>query len=108
MLRTWMVVLMIALLASAPVVASAVQVQLDFEGMFGDAVDGTDLFSYSGAEGLDTFQLVLTATGGDFNKTSSGFGINAPGSGDDTDALDNGVANEAMRIAFNTTADIGV
>jgi len=108
MRRTWMVIWLIALLAITPGVASAVQVQMDFEGLFGDAIDGTDLFSYSGAEGLDTFQLVVTATGGDFNKTSSGFGINAPGSGDDTDAFDNGLTNEAMRIAFNTTADIGV
>ncbi len=108
MLRTWMVVLFIALLAIAPGVASAVQVQLDFEGTFGDALDGNSLFSYSGAAGLNQFQLVVTATGGDFNKTSSGFGINAPGSGDDTDALDNGLVNEAIRIAFDTTADIGV
>ena len=108
MLRTWMITLIIALAAMAPGAAQAVLVQLDFESTFGDALDGTDLFSYSGAINLDTFELVITATGGDFNKTSSGFGINAPGSGDDTDALDNGLVSESMRIAFETTADVGV
>lgn len=108
MLRTWMMTLIIAIAAISPGAAQAAFVNLDFEGLFGDTLDGTDLFSYSGGLGVDTYELVVSATGGDFNKTSSGFGINAPGSGDDTDALDNGLVSESMRIAFETTADVGV
>ena len=108
MLRTWMITTAIALMAMVPGSSRAIEIQLDFESTLGDALDGSNLFSYSGATNVDTFQLVMTATGGDFNKTSSGFGINAPGSGDDTDALDNGLASESIRFAFETTASVGV
>lgn len=108
MFRTWMVLLLFASLATIPGPASATQVDLEFEGSVGDSLDGTDLFIYNASDGTNSFTLTLTATGGDFNKTSSGFGINAVGAGDDTDALDNGLVSEAMRIAFDTTANVGV
>ena len=108
MFRTWMLNLIFASLALLPLKAEATLVSLDFEGAVGMSLDGTDLFVYSNVVNGDSFQLTLTATGGDFNKTSSGFGINAPGSGDDTDAFDNGLTSEAMQIAFNTSADVGV
>ncbi len=108
MFRTWMLSLIFASLALLPLKAQATLVALDFEGAVGMSLDGTDLFVYSNVVNGDSFQLTLTATGGDFNKTSSGFGINAPGSGDDTDAFDNALTSEAMQIAFNTSADVGV
>ena len=108
MLRTWMITTAIALMAMVPGSSQAIEVQLDFESTLGDTLDGVDLFSYSGSTNVDTFQLVITATGGDFNKTSSGFGINAPGAGDDTDALDNGLVSESIRFAFETTANVGI
>ena len=108
MFRTWMVNLVFASLAMLPLRADAVEISLDFEGAVGMSLDGTDLFMYTNMIGLNTFELTLSATGGDFNKTSSGFGINAPGAGDDTDAFDNGLVSESMRIAFSTTANVGV
>ena len=108
MLRTWMVNLVFALLAMLPFRADAIEISLDFEGAVGMSLDGTDLFIYSNTIQLDSFELTLAATGGDFNKTSSGFGINAPGAGDDTDAFDNGLVSESMRIAFSTTAEVGL
>ena len=103
-----MVILLVAVLVTTAGTAAAVPISLDFEGATGDVLDGTDLFIYAASSGGDNFSLTLTATGGDFNKTSTGFGINAPGAGDDTDALDNGLVFESMRIAFDTTANFGV
>ena len=108
MFRAWMVNLVFASLAILPLRADAAYVSLDFEGAVGMSLDGTDLFIYSNTVGSDSFALTLSATGGDFNKTASGFGINAPGAGDDTDAFDNGLVSESMRIAFSTTAEVGV
>ena len=108
MFRTWMAALLFAALAIVPGTARANLIDLDFEGAVGFSLDGTDNFIYADNNGVDTFELVLTATGGDFNKTSSGFGINAPGAGDDTDALDNGLVSESIRIAFDTTALVGI
>ena len=107
MFRTWMVALFFATLAIVPGTASAT-IALDFEGAVGLSLDGTDNFVYAGSNGINSFEIVLTATGGDFNKTASGFGINSPGSGDDTDALDNGLVSDSIRIAFATTANVGV
>ena len=108
MLRTWMMTLIITLAAMAPGAARAATIGLSFDSTFGQILDGTDHFTYSGYADSNAFEFVISATGGDFNKTSTGFGINAPGAGDDTDALDNGLVNESMRFAFDTTAEVGV
>ena len=108
MLRTWTATLIIALAAITPGAAQATLFEFDFESSFGDLLDGQDSLTFNGTDGVDQYQLVIAATGGNFNKTSSGFGINAPGSGDDTDALDNGLASEAIGFSFASTADVGI
>ena len=108
MLRTWTISIAIALMAMAPGASRAMEFQFDFEGALGTLLDGLEVWSFNDSVSSDPFEIAITATGGKFNITSSGFGINAPGSGDDTDALDNGLASEAIRFAFDTPAAVGI
>ena len=61
-----------------------------------------------------TFTSSVDGNVGDFNSTASGFGINASGSGDETDQLDGVNGNESFTISFSgpvsatlTQVDIG-
>lgn len=79
----------ITAIALQAVPSTATMVSLDFEGAIGAELDG--LTGYTAEEtvsGVGIFYMSAEAIGGVFNQTGSGFGINAPGSGDDTDAFD--------------------
>lgn len=43
----------------------------------------------------------LTASAGELNVTTSGFGVNYPGPGDDTDALDGALGLESVSVTFD-------
>ncbi|MEM7407768.1 MAG: hypothetical protein AAF458_20930 [Pseudomonadota bacterium] len=45
--------------------------------------------------------ITVTALTGLLNRTAAGFGINAPGAGDDTDAIDGDLVREALEIRFD-------
>ena len=56
---------------------------------------------------LNEISTTLTASDGVLNQTISGFGVNASGSGDDTDQLDNGSGlDESISISFDVQAPI--
>lgn len=44
----------------------------------------------------------VRADQGILNRTASGFGVNAPGGGDDTDTIDGALVDEAVSVAFDT------
>ena len=108
MFRTWMVFLFIASLAIAPGIAAGDIFTFDMEGIHGATIDGATTHTFTDTAGGNSFDVILAATGGDFNQTGSGFGINASGAGDDSDALDNGLTNESIRFTFETSAALGI
>jgi hypothetical protein len=90
----------ITALALQAVPSTATSVSLDFEGSTGALLDGLNAYTYEGfVAGEGTYYLSAIAIGGPFNQTGSGFGINAPGAGDDTDAFDGA---EAATFALAT------
>lgn len=66
-------------------------------GVEGSAIDGAS----TGSVSKDGLTSTLTANIGDMNQTTSGFGINAPGTGDDTDAIDGVLGIESITIMFD-------
>lgn len=44
----------------------------------------------------------VSADQGVLNRTASGFGVNAPGGGDDTDTIDGALVDEAVSVAFDS------
>jgi len=89
-------------------VSGAGTITLEFEGAQGAAIDGATTGSFGGtAEGY-AYSLNMDANNGVFNQTGSGFGINGTGSGDDTDALDNGAVQESILFTFDTANPLGV
>ena len=68
-------------------------------GLYGYLDDQAGPLSYTNSGVVATF----TGVGGNMNRTTSGFGIDAPGSGDTTYLLDVG---EALNISFNQTLQI--
>ncbi len=55
----------------------------------------------SGSITKDGLTATLAANIGELNKTNNGFGINTPGGGDDTDAIDGGLGVELISIRFD-------
>lgn len=78
--------------------ASAGVIVFDFRPLAIEQIDGD-----SGLElTVDGLKATLTTSNGDFNRTGSGFGINATASGDDTDRVD---GNEYIEITFDQAVD---
>ena len=69
-----------------PVSAGASPIQFDFRDASIEVLDGFPTLSLT----RDGITLTASTLAGIFNRTSTGFGVNADGSGDDTDALDGG------------------
>ena len=69
----------------------------DFENETGVALDGLEF----GFSEVSSVRLDVSAIGGKFNVTGSGFGIDAPGS-DDSDAFDGIIAPEGLQFSFST------
>lgn len=86
-------------------VASATLLDLDFEGAAGAQLDGETSVVDLPVPGEPTLLWSAEAFSGTFNQTSSGFGINAFASGDDTDALD---VLESALFSMSTTTAVGV
>lgn len=95
------IILMMTLILS---VASVVHAEVTFD-MFGDAALYGYLDNQPGPLNYTNTGIVATfeGVGGDMNRTTSGFGIDAPGSGDTTYALDTG---EALHISFDQAVTI--
>ena len=89
----------VALLAAFAMVP-AQALTLDFAGAVGSLLDGqASGFTFA----VGDVVVVATHSGGQFNRTSSGFGINAVGSGDDTDGIDAGSGVvEWLALTFDT------
>ncbi len=77
--------------------AYSFSITFDLLGTEGSAVEG----SSTGIVTKDGLTATLTANIGDLNQTTSGFGINAPGAGDDTDAIDGDLGIESITIMFD-------
>jgi len=98
----------LAILTTQFGVAGASTLTLDFEGVEGATIDGSTSGTFSGTSEGYSYDLVMDANNGVFNQTGTGFGINGTGSGDDTDALDNGAMAESILFTFNSTDPLGV
>ncbi len=72
-------------------------ITFDLRGVDGSAVDDLSIGSIT----KDGLTATLAANIGVLNKTNNGFGINAPGSGDDTDAIDSFLGIESISIRFD-------
>ena len=72
-------------------------VNFDFEGNTGAFFDDLATGSFA----VDGLTLTASASSGTFNLTGDGFGINATGSGDDTDAIDAGSISGAESMVFS-------
>ncbi len=72
-------------------------INFDLLGAEGSVIDG----SPNGTVSKDGLSATLTANIGYLNQTTSGFGVNAPGSGDDTDAIDGVLGIESVTIMFD-------
>lgn len=68
----------------------------DFENETGLALDGLEF----GFSEVSSVRLDVSAIGGKFNVTGSGFGIDSPGS-DDSDAFDGIIAPEGLQFSFS-------
>ena len=78
-------VLVIVCALSTSTQAYSFPITFDMRGSEGSVVDGLA----SGSVTKDGLTATLKANDGKLNQTGSGFGINASGGGDDTDAIDN-------------------
>lgn len=76
-------------------------VQFDLRDSSVEALDGSDSFSLSAGAITATLSAVVVGGTGVFNRTSTGFGINASGSGDDTDGIDGDNGVESVSITFD-------
>ena len=84
--RAFVVSAVLAFLCALPEQAQAFSITFNLLGSEGTAVDGLA----TGDVTNDGLTATLTANDGKLNQTASWFGINASGSGDDTDQIDNG------------------
>jgi len=69
----------------------------DLRGTQGSEVDDAAV----GLTTVDTITATLTASSGTLNQTTSAFGVNATGTGDDTDELDSDLGTESITITFD-------
>jgi len=61
----------------------------------------------AGAYTVDSVLLSMDSPQGDLNQTSSGFGVNATGSGDNTHQIDNGAGvAEVLNFSFDTSGTL--
>jgi len=96
--RAFVVSAVLAFLCALPEQAQALSITFNLRGPEIEDIDG--------AATMDVTRVGLTATltanDGVLNRTANGFGINASGSGDDTDAIDNGSGVvESVTIMFD-------
>lgn len=93
----------LACFLALPCTASAEIITFDFEGTAGADLDTAGASgSTSVTVGGITLTLTATANSGVFNQTLTGFGINASGTGDDTDAFDSQLIFEAMSFTISS------
>jgi hypothetical protein len=85
-IRAFVVSAVLAFLCALPEQAQALSITFNLRGSEGSVVDGLA----TGPVTKDGLTATLTANDGKLNQTASWFGINASGSGDDTDQIDNG------------------
>ena len=86
-------------------VASATLIDFEFEGAAGVQLDGQTSVVDLAVPGHPTLLWSAEAFTGTFNQTSSGFGMNAFVSGDDTDAFD---VLESALFSMSPTTAVGV
>ncbi len=84
--RAFVVPAVFTFLCALPEQAQAISITFNLLGSEGSVVDGLA----TGPVTKDGLTATLTANDGKLNQTASWFGINASGSGDDTDQIDNG------------------
>lgn len=103
LMRNSALTLSLVFFLALPTSASAEIITFDFEGMAGADLDaGGSSGSTSVTVGGITLTLTASANSGVFNQTGTGFGINAAGTGDDTDAFDSQLINEAMSFTISS------
>ena len=95
--RVFVVSAVLVIVCTLSTQAYSFPITFDMRGSEGSVVDGLA----SGPVTVDGLTATLTANSGVLNQTGSGFGVNAFGSGDDTDTIDDGVIDEFVTIEFN-------
>ncbi len=95
--RVYVVSAVLVIVCAMSTQAFSFPITFNLRGAEGLAVEG----SSAGSVTKDGLTATLTANIGDLNQTSSGFGINAPGAGDDTDAIDGDLGIESVTIVFD-------
>ncbi len=95
--RVFVVSAVLVIVCALSTQAYSFPIAFDLRGTEGAAIDGSPIGSVS----KDGLTATLTANIGIFNQTNSGFGINAPGGGDDTDAIDGDLGIESIAIVFD-------
>ncbi len=83
--------------------ATALPVEFDFRSVEIEDLDGAPSLSIN----KNKLTIILKTDSGVLNRTNSAFGINATGSGDDTDEIDSGSSVvEMLRISFSETVNL--
>jgi hypothetical protein len=95
--RVFVVSAVLVIVCALSTLAYSFPITFDMRGSEGSVVDGYAFRSVT----VDGLTATLTANSGVLNQTGSGFGINAQGVGDDTDAIDDGVIDEFVTIRFD-------
>jgi len=95
--RVFVVSAVLVIVCALSTQAYSFPITFDLRGTEGTAVEG----SLVGSVSKDGLTATLTANIGILNQTNSGFGINAPGGGDDTDAIDGVLGIESITIMFD-------
>jgi hypothetical protein len=95
--RVFVVSAVLVIICALSTQAYSFPITFDLRGTEGAAIEGSPIGSVS----KDGLTAKLTANIGILNQTSSGFGINAPGGGDDTDAIDGDLGIESISIIFD-------
>ena len=100
--RAFVVSAVLVIFCALSTQAYSFPITFDLRGTEGAAIEGSPIGSVS----KDGLTATLTANIGILNQTNSGFGINAPGGGDDTDAIDGDLGIESIAIIFDQSVTL--
>ncbi len=95
--RVFVVSAILVIVCALSTQAHSFPITFDLRGTEGAAIEGSPIDTVL----KDGLTATLTANIGILNQTNSGFGINAPGGGDDTDAIDGDLGIESIAIIFD-------
>lgn len=90
-------ILLLILTLAAPPATWASPIFFDLRAPLVETLDGAPALSLT----LEALTARVNTASGVLNRTASGFGVNATGGGDDTDAIDGALVDEAVSVTFD-------